>query len=488
MKKIVLLFTCLSSLAFGQNTLSITAADYGNLKANNQLDPTVRYQFSDTPINSLVHYSGSPEKSGLCDCMVPLDTNFILAMAPNDDYSSGIIALPFSFDFYGTTYDSLYINNNGNISFQAPYMEFTPYSFPTASFNMIAPFWADVDTRGSIDTLGNFTSGGEVWYKITPTALIVKWENVGYFNMHTDKLSTFQLIISNGQDPLVNNGANVAFCYGDMSWTTGDASQGVNGWGGAAATVGVNIGNGTDFFQVGQFDQTGTTFDGPVNANDGVDFLDGQEIYFNIAGASSSNTPPLVIASAICDTIDVYTGDTLIKSGNAVSFSFGIMAGEIGQTVSLSNTTNAPVGAFTYAIVTTDNNFLTVDANFDATGVAPGNYTVDFVATDNGIPAGVTHQIFAFKVIYDAALGVNTIETEGFGLYPNPVKEHLKIELPKGLNEVQLEILDLTGKTALYQTVTSATQISTTSFEAGMYLVNFYQNGVRIGSEKLIKE
>ena len=66
---------------------------------------------------SNIKYSGSPTKNGVCDCMIPLDSSFTLAMPPNDDFSSELINLPFTFDFYVNQYNSLYINNNGNISF-----------------------------------------------------------------------------------------------------------------------------------------------------------------------------------------------------------------------------------------------------------------------------------------------------------------------------------------------------------------------------------
>ncbi len=488
MKKILLLLTFASSIAFGQNTQQISASEYATLKSNNLLNPNTNYVFTDVSTGTPIHYSGGTEKTGLCDCMVPLDTNFILAMSPNDDGSSGLINLPFTFDFYGTPYNSLYINNNGNISFIGQYNSFVPNAFPDASFNMIAPFWADVDTYGSSDSIGNILSGGEVWYKVTSSSIVIKWESVGYFPSQTDKLNTFQLIISNGQDPLVNGGGNVAFCYGDMQWTTGSASGGSGGFGGSAATVGVNIGNGVDYFQVGQFDQPGIAFDGPVGLNDGIDFLDGQEVYFNIAGASSSNTPPLLIASAICDTIDVFTGDTLVKSGNSVDFNFGVMAGEVGQTVAVSHTTNAPAGAFSHTISTIDDNFLVVNATFDATSVSPGVYNVDFTATDNGIPTGVTHQTFSFKVVYDEALGINTLSTESFEMYPNPVKDQLTITLSKGTDEAQATIIDLTGKTILSQTITNTSTLSLTNVQAGLYLVNLYQNETLLGSNKLIKE
>ncbi|MBK7751046.1 MAG: hypothetical protein IPI41_00145 [Flavobacteriales bacterium] len=116
---------------------------------------------------------------------------------------------------------------------------------------MAAPFWADVDLRGPGVT------NNIVQYKVTPTAMLVNWTNVGYYNSMTDKVNTFQLVITEGTDPLVPNGANVSFCYKDMQWTTGSASGGTNGFGGTPATVGANEGNGVDYIQFGTFRPTG---------------------------------------------------------------------------------------------------------------------------------------------------------------------------------------------------------------------------------------
>ena len=82
---------------------------------------------------------------------------------------------------------------------------------------MVAAFWSDIDTRPLVS--------GTVKYKLNPTNLIVTWPGVGYFSGQTDKLNTFQIIISNGIDPLIGAGNNVAFYYNDMQWTTGSAKS-----------------------------------------------------------------------------------------------------------------------------------------------------------------------------------------------------------------------------------------------------------------------
>ena len=107
------------------------------------------------------------------------------------------------------------INTNGIISFTAAVPTFTPEPFPIKDRFLIAPFWADVDTRGT----------GEVYFKETTNAtlldlarkviqraahqvaglsrfkpkwlLIATWYQVGYFSSHTDRVSTCNTVLHN---------------------------------------------------------------------------------------------------------------------------------------------------------------------------------------------------------------------------------------------------------------------------------------------------
>lgn len=98
--------------------------------------------------------------------------------------------------------------------------------------------------------------------------------------------------------------------------------------------VGVNLGNGIDFFQVGCFDVLGIIFDGFYGNVDQVDFLDGLEVYFNVDVISGFiNVVFLVVVFGICDIIDVYMGDILIKFINFVDFLVFIVILEVGQEV-----------------------------------------------------------------------------------------------------------------------------------------------------------
>lgn len=324
-------------------------------------------------------------QSSGCQCMLPLDSTFsVVPMTGgsppdyrNDDGSSSSIAIPFSFCFYGTNYSSIYINNNGNISFGAPYATFSSSGFPSASFSMVAPFWADVDTRG--------LASGLVYYKVTPTAVIVKWDAVGYYSMQTDKLNTFQLIITDGTDPLVDGGNNVSFCYGDMNWTTGSASSGINGFGGIPATVGANEGNGIDFIQFGQFDSPGQNYTGPFPVGppyEGVDWLDYKSFVFSTCTGSNNNVAPIASGITACDTLKICNfNDTLVIN----SF---FLSPEAGQNTTVTIT--APgVSGFSVLSNTAGNTAYT-SAQIIGLPSNVGFNTITFSATDNGSPAQTT--------------------------------------------------------------------------------------------------
>lgn len=211
--------------------------------------------------------------------------------------SASPFTLPFNFCFYGQNYNQVWMNNNGNISFGNGISAFSSSAFPSAGNKMIAAFWGDF----------YLTNGGTMHATITPTAAIFNWVNMGYFSNMNDKTNTCQIVITNGLDPLVIEG-NTAIHFADMQWTTGSASQGVNGFGGIPATVGANSGNGIDFIQIGRFDHPGTDYDGPNGVNDGVSWLDNKSFYFDFC--ATGNIAPLALQTAYCDTLQVCSSGT----------------------------------------------------------------------------------------------------------------------------------------------------------------------------------
>lgn len=168
-----------------------------------------------------------------------------LAMLPNDDDSSNALNLPFGINFFGQDFSHFFINNNGNISFLSPLESYTPIAFPVASQPMIAPYWADVDTRAG-QTPDH--AGSNRVYVASPTAdsVVVTWHNVGYFPAQNDKQNNFQLVLQ--KTPGTTNGSfSAEFRYDRLQWTTGSASGGVNGLGGTPAQAGYDAGNNVNY-------------------------------------------------------------------------------------------------------------------------------------------------------------------------------------------------------------------------------------------------
>lgn len=384
------------STALSQKSVVLPLKVYTEMKSKNALEPNVNYKIIDDhsaekPVinqEKRPSFSSKSPTSNTCNCMIPLDATFSVAefsggSAPdyrNDDGSTAAKTIPFNFCFYGTTYNSVYINNNGNISFGNSIASFSAGGFPAGSTSstandtiMIAPFWADVDTRDNVS--------GLVYYKITPTYMIVKWDNVGYYSNHSDLLNEFQIIITDGNDPILPDGNNVALCYGEMEWTTGDASGGSGGFGGTPANAGINKGDGINYFQLGRFDQAGSAYDGAYNNNDGIDYLDNKSYYFSTC-APGNNIPPILSPYiSACDSFKICNPtDTLV-------YLLNFSSPELGQNVS-SITASAPsLGSAFTVLGTSLGQTAKISFRIIANPGLIGNHTITVTATDDGSPA-----------------------------------------------------------------------------------------------------
>lgn len=179
-------------------------------------------------------------------------------LSANDDGSTGLVSLGFTVDFFGVTHTQLFVNNNGNVTFDFSLGTFTPFNLNTTNRQIIAPFFADVDTRpaASLDvTYGTGIVDGRA-------AFGVNWINVGYYNQRTNLLNSFQLVLIDRSDTGAGN-FDIEFNYDKIQWETGDASGGSGGLGGNSARVGYANGTGA----------SGTFFELPGSAVNGA-FLD----------------------------------------------------------------------------------------------------------------------------------------------------------------------------------------------------------------------
>ncbi len=272
---VLLFFFVMMVLLFASGMIG-TDASSRSAVVNAQSDSTPDYYFRNTPSTIQRDHI---QKTDTIERLAPVTNqsgNDLLAVIPNadairnntgfrrqvlpanDDGFTDRVSIGFLTNFFGGAYTTLYVNNNGNVTFDQPQSEFTPYDLTSTQRVIIAPFFADVDTRGNgsglttygIDTIDGHPSFG------------VNWFNVGYFSGHTEKLNSFQLVLISRSD-LGPGDFDIEFNYAQIRWETGGASGGSGGLGGHSARAGYS--NGTR--------RPGTFYEIPGSAINGA-FLD----------------------------------------------------------------------------------------------------------------------------------------------------------------------------------------------------------------------
>ena len=147
----------------------------------------------------------------------------------NDD---GYMALDLGFDvtYFGNTYNSLFINNNGNVSFGAGISAYVPSGPTGANAPVISPFFGDVDTRNP--------DSGVVHYNLSTDQLVVTWDNVGWFSSHGTPTDSFQLVLRGDGYTVPTGEGSIGFFFEGMGWAATDTNQV------AASGFGDGAGNG----------------------------------------------------------------------------------------------------------------------------------------------------------------------------------------------------------------------------------------------------
>jgi len=130
------------------------------------------------------------------------DTDFGTKLNLDDD---DFVQIPFSpgfiFNFYGIPHTSVFVNSNGNITFNSGSIDFTPTfsEFINNNNPRIAPYW--------IDLVETDLPGG-TFFKQLPDRVIITWNMARYFGSGLD-INTFQIV-------LFNNGV-IGFAYESLN-------------------------------------------------------------------------------------------------------------------------------------------------------------------------------------------------------------------------------------------------------------------------------
>jgi uncharacterized protein (TIGR03437 family) len=388
-------------------------------------------------------------------------------LPPNDDSYTGAVPLGIDgvggINFFGQSFTQVYVNNNGNVTFNCPFGTFTPNALSNGvqacsgsiSHPIIAPFFADVDTAvgGSPVTYGNATVNGF-------NAFVVNYVNVPYFAT-ADKFNSFQLVLIDRSDTGAGN-FDIEFNYNQIQWETGSASGGREGLGGTSAAVGYSNGlTGTNnvYLQLPGSLVNGAFLDGGPNAlvSHSLNSAVPGRYLFQVRNGVVSSTPsggPLTL-SAVTDLGVIPLGSS-VSSGISISGGIPPYSIQAGATL--------PPGLFITA------------GGLTGTPQQAGNYNVAAIVTDSlgsGVSLNYTFSVFGFTSAslpqgisgapYSASVGIAG---------GNPPYAFTFSGLPKGLTGNTSGVISgLISARATYPVVVTATEGSGVSVSATLNLV-----------------
>jgi hypothetical protein len=186
--------------------------------------------------------------------------------------------------YFCNNYTSVFVNNNGNLTFIGPLGTFTPPPLTQLGVDIIAPFFADVDTRGAGSGVTKYGTGTVN----SRPAFGTTWIDVGYYDQHVDKRNSFQFVLIS-RDDLQPGAFDIEFNYNKVQWEAGDASGGNGGLGGATARAGYAASLGS------------ITYELPGSAEPG-EFLDGGALAL-VSNSVNSSVLGRYVFSVTCEPV-----------------------------------------------------------------------------------------------------------------------------------------------------------------------------------------
>lgn len=274
------------------------------------------------------------------------------SLGPGDDNSSAAVPMGFTINWDGVSYSSLYVNNNGNVTFDSVQAAYTPGALNTLGKPVIAPFFADVDTR----TKGSPVSYGTGTYQ-GHAAFGANWVNVSCYNGTPAANNSYQMILVDRSDTGTGN-FDIVLNYDKLAWESGMASNGniacLNGIPARAGFYGGSAGTNHYYYELPGSGVSGAMLDtgsNPLVAGHSAGEIDGRYVFAIRAGRPEGMwlikglQPSAAQGSISCLAAMVLTGDSAqctvaIQPGNQFAGWGGDCAGAgTSTTCILSNVT-----------------------------------------------------------------------------------------------------------------------------------------------------
>jgi len=142
---------------------------------------------------------------------------------------------------------------------------------------------------------------------------------------------------------------------------------------------------------------------------------------------------------------------------------------------------NATDNSVTWSIVNGTGS-ATINTNGLLTATGDGTVTATATANDGSAISGTT-----IITISNQTVGIyNFVSNNNIILYPNPIKNSLRIDVKDNSNISKIEIVNLLGE-KVYISKTNYYTVNTSEFKKGVYFVNIYDNEKIVYSQKIIK-
>ena len=353
-------------------------------------------------------------------------TGAVLAMG--DDVAQ-LRSIGFNFDFYGTTYSQLYVNDNGYLTFGGTASEYNIEDFSTGAtignLPAIAPMWADFNT-GSVNT-------GDVYAQTTGSVgsreLVIQYHDVVFYDFdNVGATVTFQVVLFEGSN-------DIEFRYLDVS-----AGGGYDN--GLYATIGISDGAGD--YRQHSYHSASISSGSSIYVTAPGGGMD--DLVVNLAIVDDATEEPdedfsVLLSNPVSSTLSVNSSITTTIDGNVsptITSSDTIAANENQTSVTMVTATDADGDGVTFTISggadsglfsITSGGFLTFDAARDyedyTDADSDGSYDVEVTVDDgnggfdvqeisvtvtnvNEKPSDITPNVFS--------VNENTDTTGGFSL------------------------------------------------------------------------